>query len=194
MGYRYNIQGIRAIAVLFVLVFHLNSGLLPGDFIGGLGIDLLLLTAFIYNENDSFSGVLALIPCLGTGLIIISKGSFFSKVISNLAFVKLGGLSYSIYLWHWPIMAFNRYYYRFEITLIDSLVINILSIYPKRLKDLILIYPNIYYLDLTKASVFDDIPYYNDTAMYYDDRYINKFGSIKYAENIEKDSWNYIAN
>ncbi|EJL0690823.1 acyltransferase, partial [Salmonella enterica] len=58
--YRADIDGLRAIAVLAVIVFHLNPNLLPGGFVG---VDIFfvisgyLITSIIYNDvkSNSFS-------------------------------------------------------------------------------------------------------------------------------------------
>ena len=60
MKYRSDIDGLRAIAVLSVVIFHLNVGLLPGGFVG---VDIFfvisgyLISKIIYTEtgSDSFS-------------------------------------------------------------------------------------------------------------------------------------------
>lgn len=60
MGYRNDIQGLRALAVLFVFIFHLNSSWLPGGFIG---VDIffvisgcLISSIIIYEiENKKFN-------------------------------------------------------------------------------------------------------------------------------------------
>lgn len=49
-------------------------------------------------------------PCIGTGLILISGDNFITKILSTKVFVFIGELSYSIYLWHWPVIALLRYY------------------------------------------------------------------------------------
>lgn len=60
MKYRADIDGIRAIAILSILLFHLGFGFIPGGFVG---VDLFfvisgyLISRIIYNEidNQSFS-------------------------------------------------------------------------------------------------------------------------------------------
>ena len=65
---------------------------------------LLLIAAGIYflNEQLKWPGWLAIIPVLGAALIIYAANSK-SLITSNAAMQFLGRISYSLYLWHWPI-------------------------------------------------------------------------------------------
>lgn len=74
-----------------------------------LGFITLLVCAFVYNEQTHFPGLTALIPCMGTLLILVSSNNTVNDFFSNKVLVYLGEISYSVYLWHWPIMAFMRY-------------------------------------------------------------------------------------
>ncbi|WP_196588003.1 acyltransferase family protein [Aliivibrio fischeri] len=74
------------------------------------GLILIFLSFFIVNENSSFPGVLALPACLGTALIISSVHSKINEIFSSSILVWVGGISYSLYLWHWPILSGIRYY------------------------------------------------------------------------------------
>lgn len=67
-----------------------------------IGLTLILLTIFIYDPETRWPGVAALLPTLGTGLVIYAgKNNIF---LSNIVAQKLGDWSYSIYLWHWPLV------------------------------------------------------------------------------------------
>lgn len=70
----------------------------------------LLGLCFMYTDEKHFPGVAAFLPCLATGMLIAAKGSIVNQIISSRGFVWLGTLSYSLYLWHWPVLAFMRYY------------------------------------------------------------------------------------
>lgn len=70
----------------------------------------LILCGFLFSESIVFPGFWVLLPCLFTGILLISHNSLVNKILSNKALVHIGELSYSIYLWHWVIMAFYRYY------------------------------------------------------------------------------------
>ncbi|WOH38976.1 acyltransferase family protein [Thalassotalea fonticola] len=66
------------------------------------GIILICLSVFYFSSTDLWPSYLAILPCLGTALVISSNyGSFFTN---NKISEWLGNASYSIYLWHWPIV------------------------------------------------------------------------------------------
>ncbi|HIE5374104.1 acyltransferase [Proteus mirabilis] len=76
-----------------------------------IGLSLIISTAFIINENTIFPGVYAFIPCLGVGIIILSenKKTILYKILSSNIITYVGKLSFSLYLFHWPVLAFSRY-------------------------------------------------------------------------------------
>lgn len=84
------------------------------DGISILGLLLIVLPAYILNETSTFPGINALYPCLGAVLIILSGKHLKSQGLINKLFsfkpiVFIGLLSYSMYLWHWPIFSFIKY-------------------------------------------------------------------------------------
>ncbi len=69
-----------------------------------LGVLLIAISVLFYSSSTVWPGVAALLPTLGTALVIFSgKDSFFT---SNKILQKLGDWSYSIYLWHWPLVVY----------------------------------------------------------------------------------------
>ncbi|WP_317663871.1 acyltransferase family protein [Pseudomonas sp. KU43P] len=77
--------------------------------LGVLGA-LLLVCALLVIEKQQFPGLWAILPCVGAGLIIAARRGPVSTLLATRPMVWLGGISYSLYLWHWPVLAFIRYY------------------------------------------------------------------------------------
>ena len=78
-----------------------------------LGAALILWSIFAYDDATIFPGPAALLPCLGA-LAIIHAGAggrtWVGRALSTRPAVFIGLISYSLYLWHWPVMVFAKYY------------------------------------------------------------------------------------
>lgn len=80
------------------------------EFAGWSGVALILFAVFAYNKATPFPGFYALVPTLGTVLVILfaTQKTTVGKFVGNKAFVAVGLISYSAYLWHQPLFAFAR--------------------------------------------------------------------------------------
>lgn len=93
------------------LVFALERRRLPGAaaiVAGWLGLAIVIASAFLLRGGPSYPGAVALIPVAGA-VLVIAAGSPLSawstRRISQLRPVQyLGDISYSLYLWHWPLI------------------------------------------------------------------------------------------
>lgn len=97
-------------ALLVLKPVHLQGR--AKEAVGWAGFGFILLAVFFYTEEIMFPGVTALLPCLGAGMIIASNTGGLNtvgKILSMRGPVFIGLVSYSLYLWHWPILAFARY-------------------------------------------------------------------------------------
>ena len=78
-----------------------------------LGLLLVLGAAWFFDANTSFPGLAALVPVLGTAAVILAGDArtvWAPAVIANLRPVQfIGGISYSLYLWHWPLIVLLPY-------------------------------------------------------------------------------------
>ncbi len=76
---------------------------------GLVGITLIGLSIFLINDKQSFPGWWALLPVLGTAIIISAGPAAYTnkKLLSNKLLVWAGLISYPLYLWHWPLLSFG---------------------------------------------------------------------------------------
>lgn len=73
-----------------------------------LGLIIIIASFFILTPGRNFPGYQALLPTLGTVLVIISSPSApINKFLSKKAIVYIGLISYPLYLWHWPVVSFT---------------------------------------------------------------------------------------
>ena len=99
-------------AMLVTLRGKFSVGQPAREAAGWLGLGLVCYPVCFYDGNTRFPGLAAMPPCLGAALIIFSSESKLSRVGRILAFkpvVFIGLISYSLYLWHWPLLAFAKY-------------------------------------------------------------------------------------
>jgi peptidoglycan/LPS O-acetylase OafA/YrhL len=80
--------------------------------IQSLGIVLIVASYFLMSKDTLWPGYMAIIPVFGAYLIIVSnfQNNF---IINNIVFNYVGKWSYSIYVWHWPLVVFG-FYFAFE--------------------------------------------------------------------------------
>jgi peptidoglycan/LPS O-acetylase OafA/YrhL len=91
-----------------------------------VGLALIIFSAFYLSKHHAFPGYNALYPVLGTALIIIAQHGVVNRFLSTRAMVYTGNISYSLYLWHWPLLAFIRYT-SIELTLFVQIFVIILT-------------------------------------------------------------------
>ena len=74
----------------------------------------MVFYSFFFVSGDDGLSALQLLPVLGAGLIILNKdGSGVIKAILASPFlVYIGKISYSLYLWHWPIIVLGKPYFQ----------------------------------------------------------------------------------
>ncbi len=68
----------------------------------------LLVCAVLVCRSTQFPGLAALLPVTGTLFLIEARGSLANHLLSIRPMVFVGRISYSWYLWHWPMLSFAR--------------------------------------------------------------------------------------
>lgn len=75
-----------------------------------LGSSIVFLScAYFISEDYPFPGYLALIPTFAAGFILVLDNNIITDLLAKKWLVHFGELSFSLYLFHWPIMAIIRY-------------------------------------------------------------------------------------
>lgn len=85
--------------------------------LGLLGLGMIAISIVFYSSLTPFPGYSALLPCLGAALIIhagTGHTPWVSRLLSLGPVRFVGLVSYSFYLWHWPIIVFYRYHFMQE--------------------------------------------------------------------------------
>lgn len=94
------------------------------------GFSLFLFVVFAFNKETVFPGKNALLPVAAAGLMLQGGAdAFFNRhILSHKLLVWFGLISFPLYLWHWPILAFGRILSRGELTLPARLIAVLASI------------------------------------------------------------------
>lgn len=115
-------------AILAVVLARMRSGAAaaPGAPFGGAGgyehlraaaawagIATIVVPMLVVRDDEAFPGAIALLPVLGTALVIavgMPRAAWGPAWIAGLRPVQwTGDVSYSLYLWHWPVIMFAPY-------------------------------------------------------------------------------------
>jgi peptidoglycan/LPS O-acetylase OafA/YrhL len=76
------------------------------------GFGLIVYSIAFFTKFTPFPGPNALVPVLGSAIIIytgVSGASIMNKILGLKPLVFVGLISYSLYLWHWPLIVFIKY-------------------------------------------------------------------------------------
>lgn len=77
------------------------------ELLSAAGIAVILFCIRTYTHSMAFPGAAALLPCLGTAAIIFAGSNTLAGRFLALAPLRFfGRISYSLYLWHWPVITF----------------------------------------------------------------------------------------
>ena len=89
------------------------TGARMSEALAALGLAMILAAVLFYSASTPFPGFAALLPAVGAALLIHSSTSdrrtIVARALSLAPVVYIGKISYSLYLWHWPLLAFAEY-------------------------------------------------------------------------------------
>ncbi|MDC0376154.1 acyltransferase, partial [Pelagibacteraceae bacterium] len=97
---------VGSIAALMVK----KKGVSKNEIMPFIGLFAIFFSIFTYSKNTPIPSFYALVPVLGTVLILLyaQQQTFVAKLLSIKVFVFIGLISYSSYLWHQPLFAFAK--------------------------------------------------------------------------------------
>jgi len=100
-----------------------------------LALCFILVPCFAYSKETPFPGLAALSPCLGAALFIWATGGRLGerlpqvgRLLASRPLVFVGLISYSLYLWHWPLFAFTSYWALEPITMLHRVALALISL------------------------------------------------------------------
>jgi hypothetical protein len=97
--------------------------------VGILGVAGIIASAFLLDSADAFPGWIALLPVLSTVAVIAAgPASWVSRASRIRPVLWLGNISYSLYLWHWPLIVLVPYATGRPLSTTDKLLIGLASV------------------------------------------------------------------
>lgn len=117
-------------AVLATRISQLQISAIGGATATLAGLVLIGLGVFGFDANTPFPGAAALLPCIGAALIIL--GGTIDNPVNRLLGAKpmrgCGLISYSLYLWHFPLIVFSHHLMGRSLTAMEALMLIAVSI------------------------------------------------------------------
>lgn len=113
------------VGVLIALARNVNITTKVNHVLAPIGLVLIVGSYFYLGNEDGLTSYL-LVPVIGVALIIKfaeDKKNIANQLLSFSPFVYVGKISYSLYLWHWPILV-----YFYQSPLLESNGINIVTV------------------------------------------------------------------
>ncbi|UFZ04405.1 acyltransferase [Bradyrhizobium ontarionense] len=106
-------RGWELMAGSFVAVWlrqrqHLRIGPTAANLVAGLGAAGALLAFFAFSATSPWPGVRTLVPVLATMALIATGDTWVQRTLARPALVFVGLISYPLYLWHFPLIAFAK--------------------------------------------------------------------------------------
>lgn len=103
-------RGWELLTGSFAALYVRHQGLFRGPSLVGAGICMITVAILLFSAETPFPSGWTLLPVLGTAMICVSnvEGSSVGGVLKSRAFVFIGLISYSLYLWHQPVFAIAR--------------------------------------------------------------------------------------
>ena len=106
-------NNINSLLLKIKIFSNADEKFLLSNILSCIGIFLFVIGFVCITKESIFPGFWALIPVLGTVLVIMAGPQAWinEKILSNKISVWFGLISFPLYLWHWPLLSYGRIYY-----------------------------------------------------------------------------------
>ena len=98
------------------------------NFFSLIGLFLIIISFIVFDSKSGGPSYISLVPCTGAALLIYLKDTFVHEILKNRAIVYIGTISYSLYLFHWPVITFYSWINIVEIEIFTKILLIIVSI------------------------------------------------------------------
>jgi peptidoglycan/LPS O-acetylase OafA/YrhL len=117
-------------AALSLRLMAIRADRLIREIMACVGAALIAVAVCLLTSRSLFPGWNALLPCVGAALIIWANvdKTFLARVLAHPYIVFIGLISYSLYLWHWPIITFYKYIVNERMSASDTGIVILLSV------------------------------------------------------------------
>ncbi len=99
-------------SIIAIVPIRLPASRMILNLLSWTGLALIIFSFSQYSVSTPFPGLAALPPVLGAGLLILANRDSLTtpgKLLSLPPVVFIGKISYSLYLWHWPLLVFGKH-------------------------------------------------------------------------------------
>ena len=155
--------------ILMLFIFKVQLPKILSFVMGWIGLIGLISTGLVLEVETSFPGYVALWPVLSAVMIMLAGQTptnfGVEKLLGSKPMVKLGGLSYGLYLWHWPLLAF--YYIIFDtqnVSIIHGVILIGLSLLLSYISTKLVEQPIVAFISDRKNSFKSFAPIYSMTV------------------------------
>ena len=118
-------------ACLALIAPRARQGIRRAEAFAWLGLALIAASVVAFSWQTPFPGLHALVPAVGAALVIWSgsgAGTHASRILGARSLVFIGLISYSLYLWHWPLLVFARHFAIRDLTTAERLGVLLASV------------------------------------------------------------------
>ncbi|MDW7644570.1 MAG: acyltransferase family protein [Desulfuromonadales bacterium] len=121
-------------SLLALFLPHYKPSATAGRLFGIFGLLILFFGALFIPRGINFPGYIATVPVLSAVMLIVSgsqnRKTFTFKLLSSRWLVAIGGISFTVYLWHWPLLVFYQHYIGSkDVGILEGLILILVSIF-----------------------------------------------------------------